>query len=263
MGSRDRRHGRLGVALLAAAAIHALLLAAVVASHPALRMPEVALAPDVQLIIEHRPAPPSALGRMARRRTAEAPYRLAATASAAAAAARRAPTPMLEARPLPEAASVTAPASPAPPPSPGGIDDAWRVRPQAGPLRTLGAAPADCGRRAASLTRAEQAACDRAAAQARVADTPAVDLIPAAKRGYYDAVVAKREHDRTAAFKDMAAMQGARGMAGVRTNIDMTVGYRCSFKLGVGAGAANRAAGKTIGFPPCPIRAPGAEPPPP
>ena len=257
MQRSTRRNDRLSVALLGAAAVHALLLAALIASRPALRLPSVALAPDVRMELDHTRSNLLSSGRIA------APRLASVDRSRERLAAGVKPQPPEEASqegppPSPSAPPAAVPAS-APATNGGAIDDAWRIRPHAGP-RALGA---DCSTRSASATSAELAACDKAVAQARAAELPFVDAIPAGKRGYYDAVVGKKEYDRAGAFADMAKMQQARGLAGERTHFDLTVGYHCTFKFGPGGAAANEAAGKKIGFPPCPLHAPGAEPPPP
>lgn len=114
------------------------------------------------------------------------------------------------------------------------------------------------------LSDAERATCDRRLADARGEDLPKVDVMPNVKRAYYDSVLQHREEQRYGAFNALKDKQLARGLAGVKSHgIDVNVGYHCTFKFGPGAKETNAAAGKKIGFPPCPIRLPGVDPAPP
>lgn len=235
--------------MLGAAAVHAGLLAGLLLSRAALRLPTARLAPDLQLDLDR---PPLRTLPEKDRASQHSPKNGAPKPAVPAAAASRSASPIA----APAPAAVPAAAAPE---GRAAISDAWRVGSAAEPLRALGV---DCSR-LASRTTAEQAACARATAQARATELPKIDALPAVKRGYYDAVVEKKDYDRNGAFKDMAKMQQARGMAGERTHFDLTVGYHCSFKFGPGAAEENKAAGNKIGFPPCPLHAPGAEPAPP
>ena len=114
------------------------------------------------------------------------------------------------------------------------------------------------------LSDAERAACDRRLADARGEDLPKIDALPNVKRAYYDSVIVHREEQRYGAFTALKDKQLARGLVGVKSHgVDINVGYHCTFKFGPGAKATNAAAGKKVGFPPCPIRLPGVDPAPP
>ncbi len=185
----------------------------------------------------------------------------------------------------PHAAASREPSAPAPvqrlpavaDPSPAPPSAASAVA-AAGPATDAGATPGENARAQAALraalacghsgflrlSEAERAACDRRLADARGADLPRIDTLPNAKRAYYDAVIQHREDQRYAAFKTLNDKQLARGIAAMKSHgIDVNVGYACKLKFGPGAKETNAAAGKQIGFPPCPIRLPGVDPAPP
>lgn len=277
MAGRSKR----GAAVAVSVAVHLAILAVVLLSTPALRLPTTRFAPDVTLYLEplqprlrlqsRSAAAPSASVSAAK--PAPLPPTLSAVVPRPALSPIRPPpslpTPSPPAPvlvPLPAAAAPTAATGSAQGPAAAAGDGRdWRVRPQGGDVHGLVHEAIGCGHaQYLKLTGAEQAACDRKFADLRGQDTPHIDLIPAEKRAYYDQVLKKREDQRYAAFKELHEMQLARGLAGMKTHgVDVNVGFHCTFKFGVGAKEANAAAGNRIGFPPCPIRPPGADPPPP
>lgn len=102
----------------------------------------------------------------------------------------------------------------------------------------------------ATLDPATRARCEASRlAQARTA--PQVDGVPAEKRAYYDAVVAKIEEARAlpASVPHVPPLSRSRGL-------DVTASFGCDIRFGLGAARANRQAGVRLRIPPCPLHLP-------
>lgn len=197
MKVRSKRAAAVAVSI----AVHLAVLAILVLSTPALRLPTVRLAPDISLELSPRPL----LRQVRREAVAASAARAVATAASRPASAPAAATPALRKpvvapSPLPSATAPSPPAlASAPQPassataaaSAQGTGRDWRVRPEGGDDRGAVRAAIGCGHADyLKLTTDEQAACDRKYASLRGADLPHYDAIPPAKRAYYDAVVA-------------------------------------------------------------------------
>ena len=227
------------------------------------RLPQVASPPDLALDLVRRAPTAPRLRERAALAAAHSPPRGPARPRTERRDVDDGPA-ALSGAPAPPPTSAPSPGGPTPAAEGRSPSAAWRVSPSApAGLHGFGGGLLGCGHDYRNLTQAQQAACDHTLADARTVELPHVDAIPGVKRGYYDAVVAKKETDRFGAFRDLKAKQDNRVLAGRRTNVDINIGYHCTFKFGAGAADANKAAGKKIGFPPCPIRLPGADPPPP